>query len=80
MAFAIAILLAGCSVNEATADCNGTVLTVPAEGASLPQVMAHATAMGMDRQEAETLLYLEGITPQASLEPGRTICLEGQPD
>jgi hypothetical protein len=25
--------------------------------------MAHATAMGMTQQEAETLIYLEGITP-----------------
>ncbi len=46
----------------------------------MPQLMAHASAMGLNQQDAETLIYLEGISPQATLEPGRIICLDGKPD
>ncbi|WP_375290293.1 hypothetical protein [Qipengyuania sp.] len=64
--------------------CAGTVITVPAgsngQGATVPQLMAHASAMGLNQQDAETLIYLEGISPQATLEPGRIICLDGKPD
>ena len=42
--------------------------------------MAHASAMGMNQQDAETLIYLERIAPQATLQPGERICLDGKPD
>ena len=75
------LFLAGCSGGQGSAaTCNGTVLVVEGDGATLPQLMAHATAMGMTREEAETLLYLEGITPQAILPAGREVCLDGKPD
>ena len=62
--------------------CGGTLITVPQNGSgfTVPQLMAHASAMGMSQQEAETLIYLEGITPQATLQPGETVCLDGKPD
>ena len=62
--------------------CAGTLITVPQNGSgfTVPQLMAHASAMGMRQQEAETLIYLEGISPQATLQPGETVCLDGKPD
>ena len=62
--------------------CGGTLITVPHNGSgfTVPQLMAHASAMGMSQQEAETLIYLEGISPQATLQPGETVCLDGKPD
>ena len=58
------------------------MITVPQNGSgfTVPQLMAHASAMGMSQQEAETLIYLEGISPQATLQPGETVCLDGKPD
>lgn len=41
--------------------------------------MAHATAMGMTQQEAETLIYLEGISVSTKIGPGETICIDGRP-
>ena len=74
-------LLAACTQGGGAA-CGGTSITVPQDGGgfTVPQLMAHATAMGMNQQEAETLIYLEGISPQATLQPGETICLDGKPD
>ncbi|MBH1945483.1 hypothetical protein I5L01_14745 [Erythrobacter sp. YJ-T3-07] len=74
-------LLGGCT-QGGNAGCGGTLITVPQDGAgfTVPQLMAHATAMGMNQQEAQTLIYLEGISPQATLQPGETICLDGKPD
>jgi hypothetical protein len=74
-------LLVGCSVHDEA--CGGTIVTVPesgGEGYTIPQLMAQAAAIGMTTEEAQTLIYLEGLSPQATLEPGDTICLDGQPD
>lgn len=61
--------------------CSGTVLRVPdGKGFTVPQLMAHASSMGMSQQEAETLIYLENISPQATVEGGSVICLDGKPD
>lgn len=40
--------------------------------------MAHSAAMGMTQQEAETLLYLEGISPNDKLAPGESVCIDGK--
>lgn len=78
---AVLALLGACN-QAGEAGCTGTLITVPPNGAgfTVPQLMAHAASMGMSQQEAETLIYLEGIGPQATLQPGETICLDGKPD
>ena len=82
-AFAL-FLLTACSQTGGGATCAGTLLTVPAgsngQGATVPQLLAHASAMGLSQKDAETLIYLEGISPQATLRSGQTICLDGKPD
>jgi hypothetical protein len=40
--------------------------------------MAHSAAMGMSQEEAETLLFLEGISPNDKLAPGESVCLDGK--
>ena len=64
--------------------CAGTLLTIPkgadGKGFTIAQLMTHASAMGLSQKDAETLIYLEGINPQATLKPGETICLDGKPD
>ena len=75
------LAMSACTGSQpAQSDCEGTVLTVPSGGATIPQLMAHATAMGMTQREAETLIYLEGLNPQVTVEGGSTICLDGRPD
>ena len=82
MASLAALALLGACTQAGEAGCAGTSITVPETGSgfTVPQLMAHAASMGMTQQEAETLIYLEGIGPQATLEPGETICLDGKPD
>jgi len=46
---------------------------------TVQELMAHSAAMGMTQQEAETLIYLEGISPATKIEPGETICIDGKP-
>ena len=72
----------GSGGGDRASGCAGTLITVPENGSgfTVPQLMAHASAMGMNQQEAETLIYLEGIAPQATLQPGERICLDGKPD
>jgi hypothetical protein len=41
--------------------------------------MAHAAAMGMTQEEAETLIYLEGLSPSATLNAGESLCLDDRP-
>ena len=87
---AVAGLLVGLGACTSQADgsgsggdaCGGTLITVPENGTgfTVPQLMAHASAMGMSQQQAETLIYLEGLSSQATLQPGDTICLDGKPD
>ena len=78
----LALVLAGCGQGGEDEACKGPVLTASegTAGASIAQLMAHSTAMGMTQQEAETLIYLEGLNPQATLKPGESICLDGTPD
>ncbi len=80
------LLLAACTAGEdATEACGGFRLSAP-EGEntgsgsfSVAELMAHSAAMGMTQQEAETLLYLEGISPSDKLAPGEAICVDGKP-
>jgi hypothetical protein len=46
---------------------------------TVQELMAHSASMGMTQQEAETLIYLEGISPATKIEPGETICIDGKP-
>ncbi|MEW9856487.1 hypothetical protein [Novosphingobium sp. M1R2S20] len=79
------LLVAACTGGGDEAACSGILLTAPANGMagsgsmSIAQLMAHSAAMGMTQREAETLLYLEGISPSRTLEPGETICIDGKP-
>ena len=77
----IVVGLSGCG-RDVSESCSGTLIEVPADGSgfTVPQLMAHASAMGMTQQEAETLIYLEGLAPQATLKAGERICLDGRPD
>lgn len=78
--------LAACSSGgegqEAT--CAGMLLSAPERGEAgsgsftVAELMAHSAAMGMSQEEAETLLFLEGISPNHSLAPGESICLDGK--
>jgi hypothetical protein len=77
--------LAGC-LNSETADpvCTGILLSAPESDSrsrsfSVAELMAHSAAMGMTQQEAETLLYLEGITASDTLAPGEALCVDGKP-
>lgn len=78
------MLAVACSEGE-DSTCAGFLLSAP-EGEntgpgslSVAQLMAHSAAMGMTQQEAETLLYLEGISPSQTLAPGETLCVDGKP-
>lgn len=75
-----ALLSFGCS-NSGSDKCPGTLIEVPeGQGFTIPQLMAHAAAMGMTQEEAETLIYLEGLSPNATLDAGESLCLDGRPD
>lgn len=73
------VFFSGC--NAAGDACSGFTITGSSTQTSfsVPELMAHATAMGMTQQEAETLIYLEGITPDTRIEPGETVCIDGKP-
>ena len=74
------LLVVGCS-NSGSESCSGTLIEVPeGQGFTAPQLMAHAAAMGMTQEEAETLIYLEGLSPSATLAAGESLCLDGRPD
>lgn len=80
--------IAGCSGGNGSEDkrnCQGYVLTAPDKQVgdfdfTINELMAHSAAMGMTQQEAETLLYLEGIPVTHRLSPGETLCIDGRPD
>lgn len=82
----ICAFLAACSPagdGEESA-CTGIALSAPEGEAgtgsfTISELMAHSAAMGMTQQEAETLLYLEGISPAERLVPGETLCIDGNP-
>ena len=74
--------LTACAVEGEEEACGGMLITAPADGAgsfTVAQLMAHSAAMGMTQQEAETLIYLEGLSPTTRLEPGESRCLDGKP-
>ena len=72
------LLLAAC-VGE-NGKCSGfEISSSSGRSFTVPELMAHATAMGMTQQEAETLIYLEGISSATSLKPGDTLCIDGKP-
>jgi len=80
LAIAVSVLtLAGCTQSEP--DCSGFVIAPAGEKTTftVPELMAHAQAMGMTQQEAETLIYLEGISSTADVETGSPICIDGRP-
>ena len=74
------VLFSGCDAGGDA--CSGFIITGSSTQTSfsVPELMSHATAMGMTQQEAETLIYLEGITPYTRIEPGKTICIDGKAD
>ncbi|PKP67318.1 MAG: hypothetical protein CVT87_00200 [Alphaproteobacteria bacterium HGW-Alphaproteobacteria-9] len=74
------VLFSGCDAGGEA--CSGFTITGTSTQTSfsVSELMAHATAMGMTQQEAETLIYLEGITPNTRIEPGETICIDGTPN
>jgi hypothetical protein len=76
----MAIGLVGCA-QPATSECSGFVVTASEDQSSftVPELMAQANAMGMTQQEAETLIYLEGVSTTAKVTPGQTVCIDGKP-
>lgn len=83
----IAITL-GCSLftvltacAEEDPSCSGFAVTgtETKNAFTVQELMAYSAAMGMTQQEAETLIYLEGISPSTRIEPGETICIDGKP-
>lgn len=76
---AATILVAACTAEDRS--CSGFEINSPQDTTfTVPQLMAHAAAMGMTQQEAETLIYLEGITSVTSVEGGSSLCIDGKPD
>lgn len=75
-----AILLASCSAQDS--ECAGFEVASASGDTTftVPELMAHATAMGMTQQEAETLIYLEGITSTTTVKSGKALCIDGKPD
>ena len=64
------------------ANCTGILITGPeigdtdSQSFTINELMAHSAAMGMTQEEADTLLYLKGISPSHRLAPGETLCIE----
>lgn len=85
-AYAFASALAGCAniadYPDDAASCIGIFLTGPeigdedSQSFTINELMAHSAAMGMTQDDAETLLYLKGISPSHKLAPGETLCIE----
>lgn len=74
----VLLLLGACT--GADRECGGFEISTNTDRSfTVPELMAHATAMGMTQQEAETLIYLEGISSTTSLEAGSALCIDGKP-
>lgn len=73
------LIVSGCGETER--QCSGFEVVSSGGDTSftVPELMAHATAMGMTQREAETLIYLEGITATANIQAGKTLCIDGKP-
>lgn len=85
--FAAALMSSGCDTadKDVSASCSGVLLTAPSstnDGGSftVAELMAHSSAMGMTQREAETLIYLEGLSASSTLKNGQTLCVDGKPD
>ena len=75
----LTLIVSACT--EPAGSCSGFMVTSPTGDTAftVPELMAHATALGMTQEEAETLIYLEGITSSATVESGGTLCIDGRP-
>lgn len=79
---ALAACSSGGEGREAT--CAGMLLSAPERGEAgsrsftVAELMAQSAALGMSQEEAETLLFLEGISPNHRLGPGESVCLDGK--
>lgn len=79
LACSLSTFLIACAGQESS--CSGFTITGSETKSTftVQELMAHSAAMGMTQQEAETLIYLEGISPSTRIEPGETICIDGKP-
>ena len=79
LAFSLPTILTACAGQDSA--CSGFTVTGSETKSTftVQELMAHSAAMGMTQQEAETLIYLEGISPATKIEPGETICIDGKP-
>jgi len=79
LACSLSTILTGCTGQDSS--CSGFTITgsETKNTFTVQELMAHSAAMGMTQQEAETLIYLEGISPSTRIEPGETICIDGKP-
>lgn len=75
----VLLLASGCTAGADA--CSGFVVTsVDGDNSfTVPELMAHATSMGMTQQEAETLIYLEGIESSATVGASGSLCIDGKP-
>lgn len=79
LACSLPTILTACAGQESS--CSGFTITgsETKDTFTAQELMAHSAAMGMTQEEAETLIYLEGISPATRIEPGETICIDGKP-
>lgn len=84
---AAALLNSGCDTMEkdVSDQCSGVLLTAPESkngrrSFTVAELMAHSSAMGMPQRDAETLIYLEGLSTSSTLEEGQTLCVDGRPN
>lgn len=87
LVFAAALLSSGCGAKgkDVGNQCRGVLLTAPdfaSNGRSftVAELMAHSSAMGMNQRDAETLIYLEGLSTSSTMQAGQTLCVDGKPD
>lgn len=81
-------VLSACSADQSGEEsaCTGILLSASEDreagsgSFTISELMAHSAAMGMTQEEAQTLLYLEGISPSHRLAPGETLCVDGEPE
>ena len=71
--------LTACAAQDSS--CSGFAVTgtETKNAFTVRELMAYSAAMGMTQLEAETLIYLEGISPSTRIEPGETLCIDGKP-
>lgn len=84
---AAALLSSGCDTTDkdVSDQCSAVLLTAPKSKNdrapfTVAELMAHSSAMGMTQRDAETLIYLEGLSISSTLRDGQTLCVDGKPD